>query len=513
MLDTENVITDEDEAFLKQHGVPVDEARRQWTILTRRPQRIALDRPCTIGDGIDQLASSQHHVLLETHRESAAQGRWLKFVPASGAASRMFALVSDDQKRQFCESFDQFAFAHLVRQRLSDQGVVLDELRQAGRCDELINAVVSEGGVGYGHRAKGLVEFHAYPGATRTPFEEHLLEAIACFGARDGTTKCHFTVAAEQRDEFAGHFRQFKSRWRGNSHEVGFSVQHPSTDTIAMADPVGLARGEDGKPVLRPGGHGALIENLNRLQGDLIFVKNVDNVGHEHTRRASIVWTQLLGGYLVRLQGAIHQHLRSLRIGDNQSIAAACNFIRLTFPCAALPDTDDLQATHARLIHWLRRPLRICGMVRNEGEPGGGPFWVREADGKVSLQIVEAAEIDTQDERQWSILQQATHFNPVFMALSVRDEFGEPFDLRNFVDPDRAIITQKPLAGHVATVLERPGLWNGAMAGWNSVFVEVPIDVFSPVKTVLDLLRPEHQPLETARTAGRDGANETHNNT
>ena len=226
----------------------------------------------------------------------------------------------------------------------------------------------------------------------------------------------------------------------------------------------------------------------------MIFVKNIDNVGHEHAQDASVQWMQVLGGYLVSLQDAIHQHLRAINAGDDAAITAAADFVQLTFPNSPIPETGRPPDAAGGAIERLRRPLRVCGMVENVGEPGGGPFWVQKPDGTVSQEIVESAEVDADDAAQQAIFRKATHFNPVFMVLAVRDENGEPFDLRNFVDHDRAIITRKRVGEKFAKVLERPGLWNGAMSGWNTVFVEVPIDVFSPVKTVFDLLRKEHQP-------------------
>jgi hypothetical protein len=256
----------------------------------------------------------------------------------------------------------------------------------------------------------------------------------------------------------------------------------------------GLLRSQDGKPILRPGGHGALIDNLNDLQGDLIFIKNIDNVRYNPKSEVSTTWIQALGGYLVRLQGKIHQFVQALQRDELRDIGLARDFAKQALPGVTFPATADSATMRDAILRRLQRPLRICGMVRNEGEPGGGPFWLRQADGTLSPQIVETAEIDLGDSAQRAIVQQATHFNPVFMALAVRDYTGEPYDLRRYVNRRRSIITQKPVGGKMANVLERPGLWNGGMAKWNSVFVEVPKEVFSPVKTVFDLLREEHQP-------------------
>jgi hypothetical protein len=247
---------------------------------------------------------------------------------------------------------------------------------------------------------------------------------------------------------------------------------------------------------------------LNDLQGDLIFVKNIDNISHQRMREPTVRWIQILGGYLVQLQACVHQHIRNLQTGDVASIQAARDFVQQTFSSSEAAPVGDPGSTRDVLLSRLMRPLRACGMVRNQGEPGGGPFWVREADGSTSPQIVEAAEVDLGDADQRAILKQSTHFNPVFMALAVRDERGRAFDLRQFVDDQRVILTEKPIGEQTATVLERPGLWNGGMARWNSVFVEVPQEVFSPVKTVLDLLRAEHQPDAFGEEAGEQSPHE-----
>ncbi len=319
---------------------------------------------------------------------------------------------------------------------------------------------------------------------------------MAALGNSNGDIRAHFTVAADSREAFAAQLQAFQAELEGGTCHVDFSIQQSTTDTIAITAAGALLRDEHNRPILRPGGHGALLENLQALPGDLIFVKNIDNVAHEHARTASIAWMQILGGYLVRLGEAVAHHLHSLQAGDDAALAQAVDFLRQTFPHATPTGNDNRQQLRDTVLSRLNRPVRVCGMVQNEGEPGGGPFWVRENDGGVSPQIVEAAEIDAEDAEQQAIFSRATHFNPVFMALAVRDQRQEPFALAEFVQQDRILTATKQVAGQTATILERPGLWNGGMAGWNSVFVEVPSTVFSPVKSVLDLLRPEHQPQQ-----------------
>ncbi len=485
--------THSDLKFLQARGISADEAQRQWDLLNEPPPRIVLARPCTVGDGIEALSSREKTALFDAHRNALQQGRWTKFVPASGAASRMFVFEEEAEEREFCESLHRFAFLDRLESKLAETGRDLTRMLEEGRYAEIIETVLDPAGLGYAETPKGLIEFHRYEDHTRCAFEEHLLEALLSFGDRDNAITSHFTVSAEHREAFQQRWSDFLSEPGHDRCRADFSVQHPSTETIAKGADGRLLRTGDDRPVLRPGGHGALIENLNDLQGDLIFIKNIDNVCHGQLRDASVKWIQLLGGYLVRLQDAVHEHLRSLKSGDSRAVTAAADFLALTFSGEILPDGDDPDTLRAALIQRLSRPLRVCGMVPNEGEPGGGPFWVRQSDGRVSVQIVEEVEIDKTDDSQAAALEAATHFNPVFMALAVRDENGSPYDLRRFVDQRRAIITSKPVSDQVVTVLERPGLWNGAMAGWNSLFVETPIEVFSPVKRVFDLLRDEHQ--------------------
>ncbi len=499
MVDSIDIESDTDQQAFEEHGLNVEEARRQWALLSDRPGSVVLDRPCTAGDGIKQLPAETHAELIDAHRQSANAGRWSKFVPASGAATRMFALQTDDDRQKFCESIRQFAFFGQLQNALPQGQTLVDELLRTQQYDMLIDAVMSAEGLSYGETPKGLITFHKYQNETRTPFEEHLLESLTCLNDSDGNVRAHFTISPDHQDLFADKLKQFVKERDQTNLEVDFSVQFPSTDTIAKSDEGQLLRDSQGQPVFRPGGHGALLKNLNERQAYLIFVKNIDNVGHERARETTTAWIQILGGYLIQIQEEIHRHLHALEANEaeaneDDAVQSALEFMQATFPGALLPTGDDSQQLRDALIAQLNRPLRVCGMVKNEGEPGGGPFWVRTSDGSKTIQIVESAEVDKQNEQQQAIFGQGTHFNPVFMALAVRDNHSQPFDLHQFVDPDRAIITHKVVDGEKATVLEHPGLWNGAMANWNSLFVEVPKEVFTPVKTVFDLLRIEHQP-------------------
>lgn len=494
MADSIDLESDFDQQTLENHGLNVDTIRRQLSLLKGPRRRVHLDRACTIDDGIIQLPVDVYEELIDVHRRSADAGRWSKFVPASGAATRMFALQTDGDRQKFCESFRQFAFFGSLQDALPQGQTLVDELLRTKQYDMLIDSVMSAEGLSYDETPKGLIAFHAYPDQTRTPFEEHLLESLTCLNASDGKVQAHFTISPSHRKLFADRLKRFAAEQSEANLEVNFSVQFPSTDTIAINDDGELLRDDNSQPVFRPGGHGALLTNLNDRQADLIFVKNIDNVSHEHSRKTTTDWIQILGGYLVQSEETIHEHLHALEANEAGAVQSALELVQTNFPGALLPTGDDSHQLRTALIEKLKRPLRVCGMVKNEGEPGGGPFWVRANDDSTTIQIVESAEVDKQDSEQEQIFGQGTHFNPVFMALAVRDNQSQPFDLHQFVDPARAIVTHKVVDGKKATVLEHPGLWNGAMANWNSLFVEVPRGVFTPVKSVFDLLRVEHQP-------------------
>lgn len=493
---TSHQFSEQDRSSLLQRDMDLGEVSRQWSLLSQGATRVVLDRPCTLGDGIDVLREQDHERYLTAHHRAAAQGRWSKFTPASGAASRMFALQTEKEKQEFCQAIDRLPFATRFKDHLASRGIDPQQHLQSGQLDVIVDCLTAQQGLGYGSLAKGLVEFHDYPGEgqARTAFEEHLIEGSECFAGSDGRATLHFTVSPEHQSRFEEDLDRIRQKHNLNS-EVSFSVQHPSTNTVALGQDDELIRDASGQILLRPGGHGALIENLNDFDGDLVMIKNIDNVRHGRDREISRQWLRLLAGYTVVLQDEIFQHLQALE-RDPAAVAAAHEFATATFCDPIVSATADTEQMRVALTELLQRPLRVCGMVKNTGEPGGGPFWVRGSDGQVTLQIVESSEVDKSDPSQKAIFEQSTHFNPVFIAVSLRDRDGASYDLKQFIDHDRPIITHKPIAGQQATVIEKPGLWNGSMALWNTIFVEVPAGVFTPVKTVLDLLRDEHQPSD-----------------
>jgi hypothetical protein len=394
---------------------------------------------------------------------------------------------------RYLDGIERFAFTPNLQQELLRSGKSLFELARSGPLRPILDALLDQAGLNYEERPKGLIEFHRYDTGARTAFDEHLVEAALISKDRYGRCRIHFTVSQSHRAQFEAIVDRLDERrlpTGGVLFEIEFSGQDPATDTMALRSEGSLLRGDDGAPVFRPGGHGSLLRNLQALRAEVILVKNIDNVTVDRFRQPTITYSRLLGGLLLKLQNRSHQLLRRLRDeADRTAVADAIDFARKD-----LGLDPPRGCTREAAVTLLDRPLRVCGMVPNEGEPGGGPFWVRERDGGASRQIVERAHLDPSSKSQLGIFEKGTHFNPVFMALGFHDERGQTYDLEAFVDPETYLISTKTAVGMEIRVLEWPGLWNGAMARWNTVFAEVPIEVFNPVKTVIDLLREKHQP-------------------
>jgi hypothetical protein len=507
----------EDLQELDRRGITLEDARHQIELLLQPPAAIAIDRPCTPGDGIVRLSENEHADLLRLHHEAVQAGGCQWFVPASGAASRMFKdlLASlappppDRSKRkkpventaliQFLQEIRRFAFYPDLARAVSGDGRTLLSLAEAGEQRPILEALLSPSGLGYADMPKGLLPFHAYDGVTCTAFEEQLVEAGPV--VRDSSQRCrlHFTVSPEHLESFRAVLEKVRKRYEsqlGVTFEVGFSVQSPSTDTLSLDLEGRLFRDEKGLLLFRPGGHGALLQNLHGLGADIVFIKNIDNVTTAQRNSVASMWSRLLIGMLVKVQRRTAELLRGLESNpETGPLNDALDFANGVLGCephAGIVASSTMRA-RSLAIALLHRPLRVCGMVPESGEPGGGPYWVRGRDGQVSLQIVEAAQLDRASRTQRKKIAAGTHFNPVFMACGLRDHNSEAFDLPGFVDPDAVIVANKSHGGRDLLTLERPGLWNGAMAHWNTIFVEVPAEVFNPVKTVNDLLRPEHQ--------------------
>jgi len=483
-----------------------EEAARHVELFCHPPAHTRVLRPCRVSDGIRQLSPSEHSDLLAAFAEAAARGRVAKFVPASGAATRMFqpllaalngTVELTDEVQAFFDNLHRFAFYDDLVSAVERQGQTMDD-RKA-----VLRALLLEPGLGYAEKPKGLLKFHREGGEARTAFEEHLVEAALTIRNAEGVCRLHFTVSAQHEEGFSLLLDEVRSRYEerfGCRFAVTFSHQHRSTDTLAVDPDNRPFRQDDGTLLFRPGGHGSLIANLQSLAAagwDVVLLKNVDNVVPDSRKAVGVLWKKLLAGALLTLQARIFGYLERLEAGpasrellDEIGCFLADDLRRQVRAEDALAGSEERRRM---LIDLLDRPLRACGMVRNQGEPGGGPFWVESPGGEVSPQIVEIAQIDPASPEQQAALQSATHFNPSDLACALRDRHGRPYDLARFVDPSTVFIADKTHEGRPLKALERPGLWNGAMAGWNTVFIEVPDETFAPVKTVLDLLRPEHQ--------------------
>jgi Domain of unknown function (DUF4301) len=524
-------LSDQDLRQIQAHGLTPEQVHNQLRLFAQPPRCIRLARAARVNDGIQRIPLADWDGYLNRQAEAARQGRFTKFVPASGGATRMFELllhyfyhVNQDlaglidaelaqgmhRAREFLVFHDclrQFAFFPELQDLCAAQGNNLEDLIAGRRYQDIMFQVLTEAGLHYQDLPKALIKFHAYGDASRTPLEEQLVEAAAYVQDQAGNCRLHLTILPRHRQIF----QRFLDRMQpaleerfGCRFAVDFSFQHPGTDTLAVDGENRPFRDSQGHLVFRPGGHGALLENLQHLQGDLVYIKNIDNVVPDRLKEPTILWKKILGGLLVDLQAEIHRHLGTL--GQNcgrVALAHTLQFAQERLGLAFYPSILELPEDLARglVVRALNRPLRVCGVVQNQGEPGGAPFWVQEADGSLSLQIVEKAQVDLNDPEQRAVWETATHFNPVDLVCAFRDDQGVPFDLAEFVDHEAVFIARKSMEGRELKALELPGLWNGAMARWLTVFVEVPITTFNPVKTVFDLLRPEHQPEENLSSA------------
>jgi hypothetical protein len=471
-----------------------------------------------VGDGIERLSDADHEELLRLHHEAAQAGWCHWFVPASGAASRMFKdliasaappvpdksrkkkPVENPARVRFLQELRRFPFYSELERAMPGGAVQIAQLAESGDYVPLLDAMLSPSGLGYADRPKGLLPFHAYEGVTCTAFEEHLVEAGPV--VRDASQHCrlHFTVSTGHEESFRALLDRVRGRYElqlGVHYDVGFSTQNPATDTLSLDEDGRLFRDSEGLLLFRPGGHGALIGNLQALNAPIVFLKNIDNVTTAQRNTPTVLWSRLLIGLLLKVQRRTFDLLRRLESeSGTAAVHEALDFASTTLGSEPHAGVVASSATRARslAVMLLERPLRVCGMVPNAGEPGGGPYWVKGHDGQASLQVIEGAQLENATKARRKKIADATHFNPVFMACGMRDRNGKAFDLGAFVDPDAVIVTRKSHAGRDLVTLERPGLWNGAMAHWNTIFVEVPQEVFNPVKTVNDLLRTEHQP-------------------
>jgi hypothetical protein len=494
----------------KQKVIHPDTIKQQIENFRQGFPFIHLSAAATPSNGIRVLEIREVEKLKNDYEHLAKNFEIIKMVPASGAASRMFkdlfAFLDEDHTEvskavlEFLERIHDFAFFPALKKALSEDDYDLEELLADGEYKTIVAYLINKVGLDYASLPKGLLLFHRYPGFIRTPLEEHIAEGIEYSRGIDGSVQLHFTVSPEHMSKFiqrAEHAVPVLEKEYNCSIRISYSAQKPSTDTIAVDMQNEAFRNADGSILFRPGGHGALIENLNDLNADIVFIKNIDNVVPDNLKQPTYIYKKAIGALLIRLMKKSFSIIAMIenKEMDAEKLEDAITFakdkLNINFPDGmnALSREDQC----AILLEKLNRPIRICGMVKNEGEPGGGPFWVKDDLGNTSLQIVESSQIDMNNEAQKAIVQHATHFNPVDLVCSIKDFKGKKFDLRNFVDPKTGFISVKSKDGKELKAQELPGLWNGAMANWITIFVEVPIETFNPVKTVNDLLRPQHQ--------------------
>lgn len=506
------MLTHEDKELLAKKGISEQQIAEQLACFEKGFPYLKLagaasveNRGIMIADADEQ---KKYLAAWDAYRNS--DKKVVKFVPASGAASRMFknlfeflgadydAPVTDFEKK-FFDHIHNFAFYNDLNAACMDNtGKNIDALIAGHNYKAVVSNLLEAAGLNYGALPKGLLKFHRYTDGVRTPLEEHLVEGALYAAGKTGQVNVHFTVSAEHRALFGKLVEEKAAAYAkkyGVTYNVSFSEQKPSTDTLA-ADMENKPFRDNGKLVFRPGGHGALIENLNDLDADIVFIKNIDNVVPDRLKEDTVTYKKLLAGVLVTLQQQAFQYLTLLDSGhySHEQLETIIRFVQQQLRCRK-SDIKDLE--DADLVIYLRkklnRPMRVCGMVKNVGEPGGGPFLAYNPDGTVSLQILESSQIDMNDPEKKAMFEKGTHFNPVDLVCAIRDYKGNKFNLLNYVDKATGFISYKSKNGKELKALELPGLWNGSMSDWNTVFVEVPLSTFNPVKTVNDLLREQHQ--------------------
>lgn len=519
-------LTREDIAQITAIGITAQQLEEQVEKLKKGAAPARVHGAALIDKGILGFPDEEKDRLINYFSSHAPLLDIIKFVPASGAATRMFktllALYNSgetlsipttrekagrgDKNHCFLLEFMEgirsrsYAFWNDLNERMSRDGLDLAALPENGDFRPALQYLLTAKGLDYANLPKALLKFHRYTDHSRTSLEEHLAEGLAYSKGKNDTVRIHLTISPQYRDAVNRCLDSVLHKYEkdGVTYSIELSEQHASTDTIAVDIDNQPLRDNDGRLAFRPGGHGALIENLDELDGDIIFIKNIDNVVPDRLKNETTAYKKLLGGCLMEIKETVSQFLRRLNDGTagtgleelTEIAAYARQYLNIDFGKDILNEPQE--EIRRLLSEKLDRPIRVCGMVKNQGEPGGGPFWVKEKDGTVSLQIVEGAQIDHDSPHAMEILKSATHFNPVDLVCSVKDYKGNKFDLMKFVDPEAYFISSKSMNGKSLKALELPGLWNGAMANWITLFVEVPIITFNPTKTINDLLRKEH---------------------
>lgn len=506
------MLTQEDKDLLAKKGISEQQIAEQLARFEKGFPFLKLFAAASVENRGIMLAGEEAQKTYLAAWDAYKEGdkKIVKFVPASGAASRMFKnmfeflgadydVPTTDFEKKFFNNIKNFAFyADLDAACVKNNGKGIEALISEGNYKAVVANLLESAGLNYGALPKGLLKFHKYEDGVRTPLEEHLVEGALYAAGKSGEVNVHFTVSTEHRELFAKlvdeKVAQYAAKY-GVKYNISFSEQKPSTDTVA-ADMENKPFRDNGKLLFRPGGHGALIENLNDLDADIVFIKNIDNVVPDRLKGDTVTYKKLLAGVLVTLQKQAFEYLQLLDSGHyrHDELENIIRFVQQQLHCRK-DDIKDME--DADLVIYLRkklnRPMRVCGMVKNVGEPGGGPFLAYNPDGTVSLQILESSQIDMNDPEKKAMFEKGTHFNPVDLVCAVRDYKGNKFNLVNYVDKATGFISYKSKGGKELKALELPGLWNGSMSDWNTIFVEVPLSTFNPVKTVNDLLREQHQ--------------------
>ena len=496
---------------IRQKKLTEAQIEEQLDIFNKGSRFTEVKSSVSIEKGIVSLTKEKQDAYIRTWDDYLTGEKHIsKFVPASGAASRMFKdmfplLTAScnkpitDFEKTFFDGITHFAFFDALNDCcIKNEGQDIAELISDGCYKEIISNLLEEKGLNYGSLPKGLLLFHLYPEGARTAVEEHLVEAALYAKNVENRVAIHFTVSPEHLPLFERLIERklpIYSEHYGVSYDISFSTQQPNTDTIAVDSSNKPFRDANGQLVFRPGGHGALLQNLNVLDADIVFVKNIDNVSPDHLKEATVHYKKVIAGMLVSMQQRIFNYVSLINSGDytHEQIEEMIYFLQNEL-FIKNPETKFLEDVELVLYikRKLMRPLRICGMVKNEGEPGGGPFLAVNPDGTVSPQVLESAQIDMNNLEVVKSFKQSTHFNPVDLVCALKDVHGDKYNLPDYVDKNTGLISIKSKDGRELKALELPGLWNGSMSDWNTIFVEVPIETFNPVKTVNDLLRPQH---------------------
>ncbi|MEP3838220.1 MAG: DUF4301 family protein [Algibacter sp.] len=514
------MFSDQDIKQLNSKGITVNQVVAQISRLKNGMTFSNLVAAANIGKGIESYDDNEIQEYINLYEAKLNKLSIVKFVPASGAATRMFKFLfqflnnfessnlsikkyaernNDALIVDFVENIKNFPFYNEVISKINKTHGDFDSLSDDEQKVEFVKTMLDSKGLNYSFLPKGLLPFHKYKNEVKTAFEEHLFESTL-YASSKKEANLHFTVSKNHQLYFSNTLDKIKEHLEAQTKttfNVSFSYQNEATETVALTNENEVFRKEDGSILFRPAGHGALIENLNTLDNDIVFIKNIDNIVVSERNIAISKYKKLLAGVLVEAQEKVFEYLHKLDVGDlidtDFKVIALFLRYRLNVPIATKFEDYTAQEKIEYLKEKLNRPIRVCGMVKNQGEPGGGPFWVKDANGNTSLQIVEFAQINFSNRNQQGIVYKATHFNPTDLVCGIKNYKGEKFDLTKFVDAEAAFITTKTQNGVDIDALELPGLWNGSMAYWNSIFVEVPLETFNPVKTVNDLLKPVHQ--------------------